>query len=63
MEARIEAQILSLMPRIAESGTAFLGCCYGIGILGRFLGAPVSQDHHGEDVGAIICRPSPGSGA
>ncbi|CUX81705.1 MAG: GMP synthase (glutamine-hydrolysing) [Roseibaca calidilacus] len=59
MEARIEAQILSLMPRIAESGTAFLGCCYGIGILGRFLGAPVSQDHHGEDVGAIICRRRP----
>ncbi|MCL1627294.1 glutamine amidotransferase [Roseibaca sp. V10] len=59
MEARIEAQILSLMPRIADSGTPFLGCCYGIGILGRFLGAPVSQDHHGEDVGPIICRRRP----
>ena len=47
------------MPRIADSGTPFLGCCYGIGILGRFLGAPVSQDHHGEDVGPIICRRRP----
>ncbi|MCC1481642.1 glutamine amidotransferase [Roseibaca sp. Y0-43] len=56
MEARIEAQILGLMPRIAETRTPFLGCCYGIGILGKFLGAPVSQDHHGEDVGPITCR-------
>lgn len=56
MEARIEAQILGLMPRIAEARAPFLGCCYGIGILGKFLGAPVSQDHHGEDVGPITCR-------
>lgn len=55
MEARIEAQILGLMPRIADSRTPFLGCCYGIGILGRYLGAPVSQEHHSEAVGPIIC--------
>lgn len=61
MEARIEAQILGLMPRIMDSATPFLGCCYGIGILGRFLGAPVSQDHHGEDVGPILCRRRPES--
>lgn len=59
LEARMEAQILALMPRIAESGTAFLGCCYGIGILGRFLGAPVSQDHFGEAVGPILCHRRP----
>lgn len=59
MEARIEAQILDLMPRIADSGTPFLGCCYGIGILGRFLGAPVSQAHYREDVGPITCRRRP----
>lgn len=63
MEARMEAQILSLMPRIVESGTPFLGCCYGIGILGRFLGAPVSQDHHGEDVGPITCCRRPEAAA
>lgn len=63
MEARIEAQILALMPRIVDSGTPFLGCCYGIGILGRFLGAPVSQDHHGEDVGPVTCRRRPESAA
>ena len=60
-EARIESQILGLMPRIAESGTPFLGCCYGIGILGRFLGAPVSQDHYAEDVGPITCHRRPES--
>jgi len=59
MEARIEAQILGLMPRIANNQTPFLGCCYGIGILGKFLGAPVSQDHHGEEVGPITCRRRP----
>lgn len=59
MEARIEAQILGLMPRIAEARAPFLGCCYGIGILGKYLGAPVSQDHHGEDVGPITCRRRP----
>ncbi|MBN2759773.1 MAG: glutamine amidotransferase, partial [Rhodobacteraceae bacterium] len=37
----------------------FLGCCYGIGILGKFLCAPVSQDHHGEEVGPITCRRRP----
>ncbi len=55
MEARIEAQILGLMPHIVAENVPFLGCCYGIGILGRHLGAPVSKDHHGEDVGAITC--------
>lgn len=61
MEARIEAQILGLMPRIADSRTPFLGCCYGIGILGRYLGAPVSQVHHSEPVGPIICTRRPES--
>ncbi len=61
MEARIEAQILGLMPRIVAEDVPFLGCCYGIGILGRHLGAPVSKDHHGEDVGAIICTRRPES--
>jgi len=61
MEARIEGQILGLMPRIAETRTPFLGCCYGIGILGRFLGAPVSQDRYAEDVGPITCHRRPES--
>lgn len=61
LEARIEAQIMGLMPRIATTGTPFLGCCYGIGILGRYLGAPMSQDNHAEGVGPIIVSRRPES--
>lgn len=52
-EARIEAAILSLMPAITARDFPFMGCCYGIGILGHHLGAPVSKAHYGEAVGPI----------
>lgn len=55
VEARIEAQILSLMPQITENDIAFMGCCYGIGILGHHLGATVSKEHFGEPVGPVDC--------
>lgn len=58
-EARIEAAILGLMPAITARDVPFLGCCYGIGILGRHLGAPVSKAHHGEPVGPIIVHKTP----
>lgn len=61
VEARIEAQILALMPRIVAEDVPFLGCCYGIGILGRHLGAPVSKDWHGEAIGPITCTRRPES--
>ena len=61
LEARIEAQILGLMPRIVAEDVPFLGCCYGIGILGRHLGAPVSKDRHGEAIGPISCQRRPES--
>ncbi len=60
-EARIEDQVLRLMPRIVDSATPFLGCCYGIGILGRHLGAPVSKAFHGEAIGPITCTRRPES--
>ncbi|MYM53953.1 glutamine amidotransferase [Thalassovita mangrovi] len=56
VEARIEDQILSLMPRITEGDIPFLGCCYGIGILGHHLGAKVSKDRFGEPVSAVTCN-------
>lgn len=52
-EARIEAAILSLMPAISERDFPFLGCCYGIGILGHHLGGQVTKEHYGEPVGPI----------
>jgi GMP synthase (glutamine-hydrolysing) len=55
-EARIEAEILSLMPAITDRDIPFMGCCYGIGILAHHLGAEVSKRRHGEPVGAVTVR-------
>ena len=56
VEARIEAQCLSLMPQITAGDLPFLGCCYGIGLLAHHLGAEVSKQSYGEPVGAVTCR-------
>ncbi|MCI2393186.1 glutamine amidotransferase [Aliiroseovarius sediminis] len=57
VEAKIEADCLSLMPQITDRDIPFLGCCYGIGILGAHL-APgsVSKERFGEPVSASACR-------
>lgn len=56
VEKRIEDAILGLMPEITARDHPFLGCCYGIGILGHHL-APgsVSKEQYGEPVGATSC--------
>ncbi len=56
IEKRIESEIIGLMPEICARDVPFLGCCYGIGILGHFL-APgiVSKDRYAEPVGAVDC--------
>jgi len=61
-EARIEAAVLSLMPRITDEDIPFLGCCYGIGILGKHLGGNVSKRAHGEPVGTADCTVAPEAG-
>jgi len=55
-EARIEAAVLSLMPQITGRDFPYLGCCYGIGILGKHLGGEVSKRAHGEPVGTAACE-------
>ena len=55
-EARIEAEILSLMPQITDQDIPYLGCCYGIGILAHHLGGEVSKANYSEDVGPVECR-------
>ena len=55
IEARIEASVLSLMPRITRDDLPFLGCCYGIGILGKHLGGDVSKAAYSEPVGTSDC--------
>ena len=56
MEARIERQILRLMPQITGRDHPFLGCCYGLGILAHHLGGEVSKARYSEPVGPTTCR-------
>ena len=55
LEARIEADIMGLMPAILEKDMPYLGCCYGLGILGAALGAPVGKGRYGEPIGGVDC--------
>ena len=55
VERRMQEAVLSLLPRITAEDLPFLGCCYGIGVLGRHLGAEVSKLRYAEPVGATDC--------
>lgn len=55
IEAKIEREILSLMPRITKGDIPFMGCCYGIGILGAHLGGDVSKENYSEEASAAQC--------
>ena len=59
LEARIEAAVLSLMPEITARDFPFLGCCYGIGILGKHLDGDVSKRAYAEPVGTSDCSLTP----
>ena len=55
MEARIEAEVMGIMPQITARDMPFLGCCYGIGILAHHLGGEVSKRRYSEPVGTSPC--------
>ncbi len=55
VEAQIETAVLSLMPEITARDFPFLGCCYGIGILGHHLGRVVNKETYSEPVGVAYC--------
>lgn len=59
IESRIEADVLSLMPKVTERDFPLLGCCYGIGILGAHLKGDVSKRAFGEAVGTSACEVTP----
>lgn len=63
LDARIEAQILALMPQITAADHPFMGCCYGLGILAHYLGGAVSKDQFGEPVGPSDCTLTPAARA
>ncbi|MFV0512159.1 MAG: glutamine amidotransferase [Jhaorihella sp.] len=58
-DARMEAAIMSLMPRIIAADHPYLGCCYGLGILAAHLGGKVSKARYGEPVGPVACDLTP----
>ena len=55
LEARIEADVMGLMPEVLARDMPFMGCCYGMGILGAALGAPVGKGRYGEPIGGVDC--------
>ncbi|MCU4653829.1 glutamine amidotransferase [Roseibacterium sp. SDUM158016] len=55
IEARIEADILSLMPEIVARDMPYLGCCYGLGILAHHMGGTVGKGLYGEPIGGVDC--------
>ncbi len=59
VEAKIEAAVLSLMPEITDNDIPFMGCCYGIGILGHHLARAVNKDNYAEPVGTSHCALTP----
>jgi GMP synthase (glutamine-hydrolysing) len=55
VQRRVEADLDGLLTRIVAADVPFMGCCYGIGTLGRHTGALV--DHtYGEPVGGVQIR-------
>lgn len=52
LQQRVEADLDALLTRIVAADSPFLGCCYGIGVLGRRVGAVIDQTF-GEPVGAV----------
>lgn len=59
LEARIENQIMGLMPQITARDHPFMGCCYGLGILAHHLGGEVSKERYSEPVGPTNCSLTP----
>ncbi len=58
-EARIEVAVLGLMGQICTQDIPFMGCCYGIGVLGHHLAGAVNKENFAEDVGPTLCEITP----
>ena len=55
LEKAIEDAVMGMMGEIEARDFPFLGCCYGMGILGHHLGGDVSKEKYSEEVGATDC--------
>jgi GMP synthase (glutamine-hydrolysing) len=52
VQRRVEAELADLLDDVVRRDFPFLGCCYGIGTLGRHQGAAVDRTY-GEPIGGI----------
>ncbi len=52
VQRRVEEELHELAGRLVDADFPFLGCCYGIGVLGSVIGARINRAHS-EPVGAI----------
>ena len=52
VQRRVEADLAGLLDQVVSADFPFLGACYGIGALGRYLGAAVDR-RYAEAVGAV----------
>ena len=52
VQLRVEADLRGLLGRVVEADFPFLGACYGVGALGRVLGATLDREY-AEPVGAV----------
>lgn len=52
LQRRVERDLDTLLDRVVAADAPFMGCCYGIGTLGRHIGATVDTTY-GEPVGAV----------
>lgn len=52
VQIRVEQELAELTDRVVERDVAFLGCCYGVGILGNRDGGLVDRTY-GEPIGAV----------
>lgn len=59
LDKKMEDAVMGLMPEITAADFPFMGCCYGVGILGAHLGGQVSKERYGEEIGAVECAVTP----
>jgi GMP synthase (glutamine-hydrolysing) len=54
-QVRVEAELTRLLDEVIDADYPFLGACYGIGLIGRYVGAVVDRSYP-EPVGATMLR-------
>ncbi len=52
VQQRVEAELADMIAAVIDADFPFLGCCYGIGILGAAVGARIDREHS-EPVGPL----------